>query len=238
MIHNGARRDARGRHDEEAPTAVHPPEEGRPLAGPISIVIVDEQGLFREGLAGLLETEPDIRVVAKTAAGAEAVTVVGQHRPDVVLVGSDGASPSAGEDLRVLLQVAPLSKIVILAARDDPRRVKHLLSSGAHAYMLKSATIEELLTTIRVVERNHDRVVLSVSRQTMNRLRASGDPMLSDRELEVLTLVAEGMRNSQIAHKLFIAEGTVKRHLTNIYAKLGATSRTDAVRRAARAGLT
>jgi DNA-binding NarL/FixJ family response regulator len=210
----------------------------RPPDEPIRVVIVDEQGLFREGLAGLLEVEPDIRVVATTSSGAEAISVVGQHQPDVVLVGGDSASNSAAEDLRGLLRVTPMSKVVVLASRDDPRRVKHLLSSGAHAYVLKSATIDELVTTIRVIDRNQDRVVLSVSRQTLNRLRASGDPMLSDRELEVLTLVAAGLRNSQIAAKLFIAEGTVKRHLTNIYAKLGASSRTDAVMRAAREGLT
>jgi DNA-binding NarL/FixJ family response regulator len=204
---------------------------------PISVVIVDEEGLFREGLANLLEAEPDIRVLAKAAVGNEAVGIVRHYRPDVLLVGTDAASPTAVEDLRALLSATPLSKIIILATRDDPRRVKHLLSSGADAYILKSTTLEELVTTIRVIDRNHDRIVLSVSRQTMNRLRAGSDPMLSDREIEVLTLVSDGLRNSEIASKLFIAEGTVKRHLTNIYAKLGATSRTDAVRRAAKAGL-
>lgn len=226
--------------DSEAdpPTSARLPEGGCAPDSSINIVIVDEQSLFREGLAALVGTEPDIHVIAKTSVGSEAVSVVRQQRPDVVLISSDSVSPNTADDLRVLLQAAPLSKMVILATGDDPRRVKHLLSSGAHAYLLKSATIEELLTAIRVVGRSHDRVVLSVSRETMNRLRASGDPMLSERELEVLTLVAEGMRNSQIAEKLFIAEGTVKRHLTNIYAKLGASSRTDAVRRAARVGLT
>jgi DNA-binding NarL/FixJ family response regulator len=203
----------------------------------ISIIVVDEAGLFREGLARLLATEPDIQVIAETANGADAVNLVRVYRPSVVLVGSDTATPNLAEDMRLLVEAAPLSKLIVLASRDDPRRVKHLLSAGAHAYLLRSATTAELLSAIRVVDRNEDRVVLSVSRQTMSRLRAGGDPMLSERELEVLALVAEGMRNSQIARKLFIAEGTVKRHLTNIYAKLGAGSRTDAVRRAAAAGL-
>jgi DNA-binding NarL/FixJ family response regulator len=200
------------------------------------VVVVDEQGLFREGLAGLLSAAPDINVLAK-ASDDEAPTVIRERQPDVVLLGSDMSNAMAAEHMRAVAETAPLTKMVVLATRDDPRRVKHLLSLGAHAYMLKSATIDELLTTIRVVERNHDRVVLSVSRHTLERLRASGDPLLSTREMEVLALVAEGMRNSQIAAKLFIAEGTVKRHLTNIYAKLGATSRTDAIRRAARRGL-
>jgi DNA-binding NarL/FixJ family response regulator len=220
------------------------PPAGRPTSedtearqSRINVVIVDEHGLFREGLVNLLATESDIRVAAETASGAAAVNAVRRYRPDVVLVGSDTASSNAADEIRLLLQAAPLSRFIVLANRDDPRRVKHLLSSGAHAYILKSATMAELLATIRVVDRDQDRVVLSVSRQTMNRLRAGSDPMLSDRELEVLALVAEGMRNSQIANKLYIAEGTVKRHLTNIYAKLGATSRTDAIRRAANAGL-
>ncbi|WP_341719209.1 response regulator transcription factor [Micromonospora sp. FIMYZ51] len=223
--------------DHEMTIKPDPTEVRSSTGAPITVVIVDEQGLFREGLANLLETEPDIRVLAKAAVGNEAVGIVRHYRPDVLLVGTDAASPTAVEDLRALLNAAPLSKIVILATRDDPRRVKHLLSSGADAYILKSTTLEELVTTIRVIDRNRDRIVLSVSRQTMNRLRAGSDPMLSDREIEVLTLVSDGLRNSEIASKLFIAEGTVKRHLTNIYAKLGATSRTDAVRRAAKAGL-
>jgi DNA-binding NarL/FixJ family response regulator len=212
-------------------------EEELSIDSRIHIVIVGEMGLFREGLATLLSSEPDIRVVAEAAAGAPAAHTVRKHRPDVVLVAADTTNSTTSEDLRALLDEAPLTKLIVLADRDDPRRVKHLLSSGAHAYILKSATIAELLTTIRVVDRDEDRVVLSVSRQTMNRLRAGNDPMLSDRELEVLALVAEGMRNSQIANQLYIAEGTVKRHLTNIYAKLGASSRTDALRRAANAGL-
>lgn len=204
---------------------------------PIDVAIVDDEGLFREGLAQLLDKQPDIRVVGTSAAGRESWRRLNGRPPDVLLVGSGAGNTHDLEELHDLQKAYPLSKIIILATRDDPRRVKHLLSTGAHAYILKSTTAEELLATIRVIEHHQDRVVLSVSRDTMNRLRTNSEPLLSSRELEVLGLVAEGMRNSQIAGKLFIAEGTVKRHLTNIYAKLGATSRTDAVRRAAKAGL-
>jgi len=203
----------------------------------IGVAIVDDEGLFREGLAHLLDKQPDIKVVGKTSGGKEAGQMLRSHQPDVLLVGIGTGNSSDLDDLQHLQHAHPPSKMIILATHDDPRRVKHLLSSGAHAYILKSTSFDELLTTIRVIEQHQDRVILSVSRDTMNRLRAHSEPILSSRELEVLTLVADGMRNSQIAGKLFISEGTVKRHLTNIYAKLGATSRTDAVRRASRAGL-
>ena len=206
-----------------------------PVSDLIRIVLIDDQGLFREGLAGLLATEMDIEVLSTTS-GDQSVALVRQKQPDVVLLGSEDSGGLA-EQLHHIIQAAPLSKIIILATHDDPRRVKHFLSSGAHAYMMKNARIDELLTTIRVVDRDQNRVVLSVSRQAANRLQMDQDMPLSERELEVLALVADGMRNSEIAGQLYIAEGTVKRHLTNIYSKLGATSRTDAVRKAARQGL-
>jgi DNA-binding NarL/FixJ family response regulator len=208
---------------------------GAPPGGPISVILIEDQGLFREGLARLLTTEIDIEVLSTTSSDGGAA-LVGQKQPDVVLLGAEDADDLA-EQLSHITQAAPLTKIIILASHDDPRRVKHFLSSGAHAYMMKSARIDELLTTIRVVDRDQNRVVLSVSRQAASRLQTDQDMPLSSRELEVLGLVADGMRNSQIAGRLYIAEGTVKRHLTNIYSKLGATSRTDAVRKAARQGL-
>lgn len=235
MTHRFTEHDSWAGEDEVGVRA--PNSRSEPVVGQISIVVIDDQELFREGLAHLLETEHDLRVVARTAGGQMAVAVVRQQQPDVVLLGSDSPSVEVAKHMQHLLEAAPPSRIVILASHDDPRRVRHLLSYGAHAYMVKSATTEELLTIIRVVDRHHDRVVLSVSRETANRLRGSQDLTLSDRELEVLTLVGEGMRNSQVAATLFIAEGTVKRHLTNIYSKLGATSRTDAVRKANRQGL-
>lgn len=202
---------------------------------PVRVMIVDDLGLFRQGLARILATQSDIDVVAEIN-GAGAVRTARREQPDVIVLGGESSVAKIVEDVTGLLAASPASKIVVLALYDEPRRVKRLLSLGAHAYVLKSASQEELITTIRVVSRHSDRVMLSVSRQTLNILRGSPGLVLSERELEVLTLVAEGKRNSEIAAQLFIAEGTVKRHLTNIYAKLGATSRTDAVHKAVSQG--
>lgn len=200
----------------------------------IRIVIVDDQELFREGLARLLDAEPDIAVVAITG-HERGIPIVRRQQPDVVILGSAG---HPGEHLEDLVRIDPRIKIVVLASQDDARKVKSVLSSGARGFMLKSAKADELLTTIRVLSRHEDRVVLSVSQSTVNRLSLDEETSLSDRELEVLSFVAKGLRNSEIALKLYIAEGTVKRHLTNIYAKLGASSRTDAVHKASKHGLT
>jgi DNA-binding NarL/FixJ family response regulator len=127
--------------------------------------------------------------------------------------------------------------VVVLTMHDEPRLVRSLLGAGARAYVVKSATREELLATVRMVERDPDRVVLSVSRDTLERLEGRDEGLLSARELEVLTLVATGSSNAGIAAQLHISEGTVKRHLTNAYAKLGVASRIDAVNRALSTGL-
>jgi DNA-binding NarL/FixJ family response regulator len=111
------------------------------------------------------------------------------------------------------------------------------LALGAHAYIVKNATREELVAAVRTVHRVENRVVLSVSRDTAERLEGSEKEALTGRELEVLLLVARAMSNSQIAAYLHIWEGTVKRHLTNIYAKLGVSSRSDAAKKALTSGL-
>lgn len=200
---------------------------------PIRVVLVDDQELFRRGLCRILCSETDIQVVGEANGGPEAAAVSSQQGPDIILLSTDMSAQRAADEIRSLHQAAPVAKVIVLAGNDEPRRVRSILSAGAEAFMLKTASEDELLTTIHVMGRQEDRVMLSVSRTTLNSLRGRQGPLLSERELEVLALVADGLHNAQIGAKLFIAQGTVKRHLTNIYAKLGASSRTDAVRRAA-----
>lgn len=204
---------------------------------PVKVLLVDDHALFREGVAEILAADAGVRVVGEAGNGEEAVALAQKERPDVVLLDIEMPGPlSAKETLRRVLRASPSSRVVVLTMHDEPRLVRDLLSEGAQAYVVKSATRQELLSTVHTIDRDGDRVVLSVSRATLERLEGGAD-VLSSRELEVLSLAAKGRSNIQIASELHISEGTVKRHLTNTYAKLHVTSRMDAVNRAVSMGL-
>lgn len=202
----------------------------------VSVVIVDDEPLSRRGLATIIDEEEDFYVLADTVT-QNAARTVGTLLPNAVLLVSDASAAKVGAQLRSLTAVSPKSRFVVLASQDEPRRVRHLMTAGAQAYILRSARPSELVTALRVVSGEGGRVMLSVSRRTVDALNDTDSTRLSEREIEVLDLVAAGKRNVEISSTLYIAEGTVKRHLTNIYAKLGATSRTDAIRRAREQGL-
>jgi len=133
-------------------------------------------------------------------------------------------------------KAAPRTRILILTMHDEPGLVHQVLTAGASGVLMKTATRGELVGAIRAVG-YHGKTVLSVSRRSADPLTLPSRSPLSQRETEVLELAARALSNAQIASRLFIADGTVKRHLTNIYAKLGAVSRLDAVNRARAAGL-
>jgi DNA-binding NarL/FixJ family response regulator len=203
----------------------------------VTVVLADDHTLFREGVAEIFAADEGLRVVGEADSGEEAVELAGKEKPDVVLLDVEMPGPGAEETVGRLLAASPLTKVVVLTMHDEPALVRDLLGSGAHAYIVKSATREELVSAVRTVDRDPDRVVLSVSRGTMEKLEGRHKELLSARELEVLSLAARGMGNAPIARQLYISEGTVKRHLTNTYAKLGVASRADAVNRAVELGL-
>jgi DNA-binding NarL/FixJ family response regulator len=201
--------------------------------GAISVVLVDDHALFREGVAELLASDRTFHVVAQGSDGVEALTLVNQHRPDVVLVDVQMPGPGARATVSRLRQEHPATRVIVLTMHDKPELVRELLSQGASAFLVKSITRLELIAAVRSVVTNRGNVLLSVSRRTVNRLNnLPPNAVLSTRELEVLRLAALAMSNAQIGKRLLITEGTVKRHLTNIYTKLGATSRVDAIRKA------
>ena len=205
--------------------------------GKIKLLLADDHALFREGIAEIFAAEDDISVVGEAENGVEAVELAAREKPDVVLLDVEMPLMGAEGAIEGILRVSPSSRVIVLTMYDEYRLVRKLLALGAHAYIVKNATREELVAAVRTVRRVEDRVLLSVSRNTADRLEGSKKDTLSDRELEVLLLAVRAMSNGQIAQSLHISEGTVKRHLTNIYSKMGVVSRADAAKKALTTGL-
>ncbi|MER6582828.1 response regulator transcription factor [Nonomuraea sp. NPDC001023] len=205
--------------------------------GSIDVLIADDHTILRETLKQTLELEPDLRVVATAGDARAAVKSAEALRPDVVVLDVEMPGDGVVRTTTHIHRVSPRSRVIVLSMYDDPVLVQELIAQGVRGYLLKSVGREELVQAIRGVCADAERVVLSVSRES---LMMSGRPRtgkLSERELSVLSLAAQGLSNAQIATRLMIAEGTVKRHLRNIFTKLDATSRLDAVNKAMAASL-
>ena len=210
---------------------------------PVRVLLVDDQALFREALATLLEVRPEIEVVGEAANGAEAIDKVAILRPDVVLMDLhmpvlDGIA--AARRLRV---EQPDTRVLALTTFDDDEDVFAALRAGAVGYLLKDVTSDRLVEALLAAARGESVLQPSVAAKVVARFARMADdepaprpqPLvvpLSDRELEVLRLLADGDSNREIASALFLAEGTVKNHVTNVLAKLGARDRTQAAPRA------
>lgn len=204
---------------------------------PINIVIIDDHAMFRESIVEVFTQQADLEVVGQSGEGKSGVEIVDQHSPDVVLLDVEMPGPGIDEVIEGIRRVSIASKIAILTMHEDAELVGRLMDFGVHAFISKGSSLGELLTVIRSIAHGQDRVVFSVSRNVLSGLRESDRNPLSPRETEVLTLVSEGFGNAQIAARLFISEGTVKRHLTNIYIKLDVQSRVNAINRAKELGL-
>lgn len=205
--------------------------------GSIRIVIVDDHALVREGLNEILEAQPDLRVVGQAGNSADALTVVARERPDVVLLDVEIPGGEAADTVREMSARSPSSKIIILSMYDGPLLLRRLLGAGIRGYLLKSVHRNELVAAVRSVHAETDRIVLSVSRECLSQLDASPQGILTEREREILELTAVALSNCQIASMLALTEATVKRHLRNVFIKLDAVSRIDAVNKAIAASL-
>jgi DNA-binding NarL/FixJ family response regulator len=205
----------------------------------VTIALADDHTLFRQGLRELLATDPDFEILGEGSTGEEALELVRRYRPDVLLLDVEMPGPGAKTVIGQIRQTHPDTAVIILTMHNAPAIVRELLERGASAYLVKSIAREELIAAVRSVNRSKDNVLLSVPRTTMESLEREDQQhtVLSNRELEILKLVAMAKSNAQIATRLFISEGTVKRHLTNVYAKLGAVSRVDAINKAVKAKL-
>jgi len=175
-----------------------------------------------------------VEVVGQGPHGRDAVALVERHKPDVVIMQVEHHPRRAEEILSAMRSASPNSRIVVLTMFDNLHYVRALSRLGIDAYVHKSSSVEELMATVSSLSRDpgRDNVVVSMPRGSLERLGDGHESVISDRELEVLVLVARGFSNRQVATQLHISEATVKRHLANIYEKIGVGSRSDAVRTA------
>lgn len=217
----------------------------------IRVLLVDDQALFREGLHTLLSVWPDLEVVGEAGNGQEALDAAARLKPDVVLMDLRMPVLDGVAATRRLLEKMPQVKIIVLTTFDDDDHVFDGLRAGAVGYLLKDVPSEKLVEAIRAAAAGQSflqpsvaaKVVAEFTRLTAVAQETAVSPPnalvepLSEREQEILALVATGASNKEIASELFIAEGTVKNHVTNILGKLGVRDRTQAALKAREIGL-
>jgi DNA-binding NarL/FixJ family response regulator len=207
------------------------------LAEPTTILIVDDHAVVREGLCRLLTAYDDMRVVGEAGDLATASALAARERPDVILLDIGIPDGDGGSAVRRLRASSPASRVLIVSRREGPELVAAALEAGARGYLPMNIQGQELVVAIRAVLADPDRIVLGVSRASLAYGSDTPAPdTLSEREQEVLALVGQALSNRQIASRLSLTEATVKRHLRNIFVKLGAVSRIDAVNKAAHGG--
>lgn len=205
---------------------------------PIRVVLAEDHQVIRRAFAATLSLEPDITVVGEAADGVEAIEMVRAWRPDVVLM--DLQMPRGGgiAAIRRIVAEYPNTQIIVLTTFDTDDLVLEAVSAGAHAYLLKEASEQEILATIRAVKRGESGLSPRIARTVLDGLRSlqpasetSGEEPpaepLTAREERILALVAEGRSNRNIAETVFLAEGTVKNYVSRIMEKLNVQSRTE-----------
>ncbi|MEU8251102.1 response regulator transcription factor [Nonomuraea sp. NPDC048916] len=208
-----------------------------PASDPTTVLIVDDHALVREGIREILETHEDLVVVGEAGDSESAVQLTASIQPHVILLDIEIPGDDVTTTVGRVHQLAPDTKVIILSMYDGPQMLQALLAAGIHAYLLKSVTRQELVSAIRTARSDDGKVLLAVSRESLSQIQAHPAGPLSDREREVLELTARALSNAQIGSQLGLTEATVKRHLRNIYVKLGAVSRIDAVNKAIAASL-
>jgi DNA-binding NarL/FixJ family response regulator len=233
---------------------------GIPDRGPrIRVLVVDDQALIRRGMTLMLEVESDIEVVGQASDGVEAVAMAERLRPDVVLMDLHMPRKGGVAATREITRSLPDTHVLVLTTLDAEEMVFEAVRAGAHAYLLKDASEDEVLETIRAVHRGESRMTPQIARKVMDQFRHMATPLqtvpspatpngaasmskavtaetrpidgqteaLSDKEERILSLIAEGKSNKQIASAVFLAEGTVKNYVSRIMEKLHANTRTE-----------
>jgi NarL family two-component system response regulator LiaR len=213
------------------------------MAETISVLLVDDHSMVREGVRAFLVTQPDILVVGEAGSGEEAIKLAEQHVPDVVLMDLIMPNMDGVEATRRVKQVSPRSRVVVLTSYHEDEHIFPALKAGALSYILKDVSAEELASAVRKAAAGeailHPRVAARVIKELQGRREDSLNPFteLSERELEVLKLIADGMSNAEMAAKLVLSEKTIKGHVSNILSKLHLVDRTQAAVYAWREGI-
>jgi DNA-binding NarL/FixJ family response regulator len=202
----------------------------------ITIVIFDEQPLSRFAIRSILDSVPEFCVAGEADTSEDAAALISQCQPRVVLISTYGDEDAVGT-IRRTLNDAPNVGIILLRPFYDARTVQEFITAGAAGCLLTKVTYGELVGAVHEIAMGQDRVVLAVPRVSVTDMARQVSDPISPREREILRLAATSFTNAQIGVRLNIKETTVKRHLHNIYGKLGAVSRIDAVTRAVRSGI-
>jgi DNA-binding NarL/FixJ family response regulator len=214
-------------------------------ADDLRVLVVDDHDLFRTGLRSLLEEE-GVQVIGEAAGGAEAVRIVRELAPDVVVMDLNMPGMTGVEATRQISKVAPLTRVVVLTISDQDGDVMDAILAGACGYLLKDSSIQDLMQGIRAAAIGEALISPSIAAKVLRRVRsATSQPdiekviraELSDREIEVLKLIANGKDNAQIAAELYISPKTVKNHISNILMKLQIGNRIQAAVYAVRSGI-
>jgi two-component system NarL family response regulator len=209
---------------------------------PIRFMIVDDQQIIREGLAGMLKSEPDLELVAVAENGSEAVQMAAKTNPDLVLMDLRMPVMSGAQAIRQIRKTQPDTRFIILTVYDNDEELFEALRAGARAFLLKDVSRDELISVIHTVAEGKAHLQPELTSRLLERIIDMPDDgqvetKITERELSVLRLMAHGNSNKVIGRELSISEHTVKSHVANIIAKLEAHDRTEAVTIAIQKGL-
>lgn len=195
----------------------------------ISLLVVDDHPVVRDGLRGMFDADPRFRVVGEAGDGAEAVAAAERLHPDVILMDLRMPRVDGVSAIRTLAERGVLARVLVLTTYDTDSDVLPALDAGATGYLLKDAPRDELFRAVEAAAAGHSTLAPSVATRLLGRVRRPAADALSQREREVLELIAQGSTNREAARRLFVSEATVKTHLLHIYAKLGVNDRAAAV---------
>ncbi|HEY9622930.1 MAG TPA: response regulator transcription factor [Crinalium sp.] len=200
----------------------------------IRVLIADDHAIFRQGLATIINRDPEMQVIAQAENGEQAIALFEEHQPDVTLMDLRMPEVEGVAAISAICAIAKSARIIVLTTYDSDEDIYRGLQAGAKGYLLKETEPDELLNAIRTVHRGQQYIPPDVGAKLVQRL---SNPELSERELEVLRSLAQGMSNADIATALSIGEGTVKSHVNRILNKLDVSDRTQAVIVAVKRGI-